>query len=74
VMLVRDTGIGIPAEHLDLIWERFHRIDPSRNRAGGGRGLGLAIVKQFVERMHGRVEARSVEHQGSTFEIRLPRA
>ena len=73
-MRVRDTGIGIPAEHLDLIWERFHRIDPSRNRAGGGRGLGLAIVKQFVERMHGRVEARSVEHQGSTFEIRLPRA
>lgn len=73
-IVVRDTGIGIPAEHVDLIWERFHRVDASRDRAGGGRGLGLAIVKHFVERMEGRVTAQSQEGVGSTFEVRLPPA
>ena len=68
---VSDTGRGIPPEHLSLVWERFHRVDPSRDRERGGRGLGLAIVKQFVERMNGRVAATSVEGQGSTFEIWL---
>jgi signal transduction histidine kinase len=74
VILVRDTGVGIPAEHLPLIWERFHRVDASRDRAAGGRGLGLAIVKHFVERMGGRVDAHSELGRGSTFEIRLPRS
>jgi two-component system sensor histidine kinase BaeS len=73
-ILVQDTGRGIPAEHLQLVWERFHRVDASRNRAAGGRGLGLAIVKQLVERMGGRVAVTSVESQGSTFEVWLPRA
>ncbi len=73
-ILVHDTGRGIPPEHLSLIWERFHRVDAARDRAGGGRGLGLAIVKQFVEGMGGRVAVRSVEGQGSTFEIWLQAA
>lgn len=73
-LLVSDTGTGIPAAHLDLIWERFHRVDPARDRAGGGRGLGLAIVKQFVEGMGGRVAVSSLEGRGSTFEVWLPRA
>jgi signal transduction histidine kinase len=71
-IVVRDTGRGIPAAHLPLVWERFHRVDPARDRAGGGRGLGLAIVKQFVEGMGGRVAASSVEGEGSTFEVWLP--
>ncbi len=70
-ILVHDTGRGIPPEHLPLVWERFHRVDPSRDRAGGGRGLGLAIVKQFVEGMGGRVAVSSSEGHGSTFEIWL---
>lgn len=68
---VSDTGCGIPAAQLPLVWERFHRVDPSRSRDRGGRGLGLAIVKQFVEGMGGRVSATSVEGKGSTFEVRL---
>jgi signal transduction histidine kinase len=70
---VIDTGCGIPESQLPLVWERFHRVDPSRSRDRGGRGLGLAIVKQFVEAMGGRVGVTSVEGKGSTFEVRLQR-
>ena len=73
VITVADTGRGIPAEHLPLVWERFHRVDPSRDRAGGGSGLGLAIVKTLVEGMGGRVGVTSAEGRGSTFEVRLKR-
>ena len=45
---VVDTGRGIPPEHLPLVWERFHRVDPSRDRASGGMGLGLALVRQLA--------------------------
>lgn len=68
---VTDTGAGIPESHLDLIWERLHRVDPARERAGGGHGLGLAIVKQFVERMSGRVAVTSAVGVGSRFEVWL---
>lgn len=70
---VTDSGTGIPAEHIDLIWERLHRVDPARERSGGGHGLGLAIVRQFVERMAGRVAVTSEVGVGSRFEVWLRR-
>ncbi len=56
---VRDTGQGIPAEHLPHIFERFYRVDRSRSRAGGGSGIGLTIAKHLVEAHGGRIQAES---------------
>jgi signal transduction histidine kinase len=69
---VRDTGQGIPAEHLSLVFERFHRVDPSRARATGGAGLGLAIVRRLVEAHGGTVRVESETGKGSTFTFTLP--
>jgi two-component system, OmpR family, phosphate regulon sensor histidine kinase PhoR len=71
---VRDTGTGIPREHLDRIFERFYRVDPARSRAEGGTGLGLAIVRHLVERHGGRVEAESELGRGTTIRFTLPAA
>ena len=71
VIAVRDTGIGIGAEHLGRIFERFYRADPSRSRAEGGTGLGLAIVRHLVEAHGGRVSAESVPGAGTTIFIRV---
>ena len=71
---VRDTGSGIPAEHLPRIFERFYRVDPARSRAAGGTGLGLAIVKHLVEGHAGRVEAESRVGQGTTVSLFFPAA
>ena len=68
---VADTGCGIPADQLDLIWDRFHRVDPSRDRASGGMGLGLALVRQLVQGMGGSVSVASTEGSGSAFRILL---
>lgn len=70
--VVRDTGRGIPPEHLPLVWERFHRVDPSRQRGSGGMGLGLAVVRHLVAGMGGTVEVESREGFGSTFTVLLP--
>ena len=70
VLSVRDTGIGIPAEELPRIFERFYKVD--RARAGGGTGLGLAIAKHIVQAHGGRIWAESVEGKGSTFSFTLP--
>jgi signal transduction histidine kinase len=69
---VEDTGEGIPAEHLAHVFERFYRVDSSRNRQSGGRGLGLAIVKQVAEQHGGEVRVNSIPGQGSNFVLRLP--
>jgi PAS domain S-box-containing protein len=69
---VRDTGIGIAAKELPLIWERFHRVERSRSRAGGGTGLGLAIAKRIVEAHGGAVSAQSAPGEGSVFSFTLP--
>jgi len=69
---VSDTGIGIPAQDLPRIFERFYKVDRSRNRNAGGTGLGLAIAKHLVEGHGGRLWARSVEGRGSTFTFTLP--
>jgi len=69
---LQDTGIGIAAEYLPHIFDRFFRADESRSRATGGSGLGLAIVKQLVELHGGKVWAESAPGQGTTIGLTLP--
>lgn len=69
---VRDTGVGIPAEHLPRITERFYRVDAGRSRATGGSGLGLAIVKHALQRHGATLEIDSEEGVGSTFTCHFP--
>lgn len=71
-LVVRDTGIGIPDTALPHVFERFYRVDDSRNRDAGGAGLGLSIAKWIAERHHASLEAESVLGQGSTFRVRFP--
>lgn len=70
---VTDQGIGIPADELDRVFERFFRVDQARSRATGGTGLGLSIVKHVVQNHGGDVRVWSQHGRGSTFTIRLPR-
>jgi signal transduction histidine kinase len=72
VLAVADTGDGIPPDEVDKIFERFYRVDASRNRASGGFGLGLAIVKDLVTAMHGTIHVESRVGEGSRFSVRLP--
>lgn len=68
---VEDTGIGIPAEHLPRIFDRFYRVDPSRTGDTGGTGLGLSICRAVVQAAGGSVVTSSVEGRGSVFTVRL---
>ena len=70
---VVDQGIGIPAEDIDRIFERFYRVDPARHRSTGGTGLGLSIVKHVAATHGGDISVWSVQGQGSTFTLTLPR-
>ncbi|WP_460676871.1 7TM diverse intracellular signaling domain-containing protein [Hymenobacter coalescens] len=72
LLRVRDTGVGIPAEHLPLIFDRFHQVDDSHTRHHEGSGIGLALVKELVALHHGHIRASSVLGQGSTFVVELP--
>ena len=69
---VSDTGIGIAAEHLPRIFERFYRVDAGRSRAEGGTGLGLAIVRHLIDAHGGRVEATSTVGRGTTIAVHFP--
>jgi two-component system sensor histidine kinase SenX3 len=71
---VVDQGIGIPADEVDRVFERFYRVDPARHRSTGGTGLGLSIVKHVAATHGGDVRVWSVEGQGSTFTLSLPRS
>ncbi len=70
---VSDQGIGIPADELNRIFERFYRVDPARHRSTGGTGLGLSIVKHVAATHGGDVTVWSEEGHGSTFTLRLPK-
>ena len=71
---VRDTGIGIPPEHLPRVFDRFYRVDPSRSRQRGGSGIGLTIARHLVEAQGGRIWVESGgEGKGSMFSFTLPR-
>jgi hypothetical protein len=69
---VRDTGIGVAAEHIPRLTERFYRVDRGRSRETGGTGLGLAIVKHVAQRHQARLEVESRVGVGSTFTLRFP--
>ena len=69
---VRDTGIGIAAEHIPRLTERFYRVDSGRSRDLGGSGLGLAIVKHALQRHEATLSIESVEGKGSTFTCNFP--
>lgn len=72
VLEVEDTGIGIPAESIDRLFERFYRVDKGRSRKEGGTGLGLAIVKHAANLHGGIVEVESELGRGSLFRVRIP--
>ena len=69
---VEDSGIGIPEESINKIFERFYRVDKARSRETGGTGLGLAIVKNIVLMHHGTIKVHSEENIGTTFTMRIP--
>jgi signal transduction histidine kinase len=69
---ITDQGIGVPADKLDRIWERFYQVESATTRRFSGTGLGLTIVKRLVEAHGGRVGVHSVEGQGSTFFFTIP--
>ena len=71
-MSVTDTGIGIPAEHIPHIFERFYRVDPARSREAGGIGLGLAICRLIVETHGGAIRLESHEGKGTKVLVTLP--
>jgi histidine kinase len=70
---VHDTGVGIPAEHLQHVFDRFYRVDKSRSRsAGGGSGIGLTIARALVEAQGGKLQVESLGNdKGSTFTFTL---
>jgi signal transduction histidine kinase len=72
VLTVADTGIGIPADLLARVFDRFFRVDPARSRDTGGTGLGLAIVRELVESLEGRIALASGP-AGTTVTVDLPR-
>jgi len=72
LLRIQDCGPGVDQGDLERIFERFYRIDPSRQRADGGTGLGLAIAKSVVEKHNGSIYAQSQPGEGLTIEIRLP--
>ncbi len=71
---ITDTGIGIPEEDIDRIFERFYRVDKARSRQLGGTGLGLSIVKHIIQAHGGEVSVQSQLGKGSTFSFTLPKA
>ena len=69
---VIDSGIGIEEKHHGRLFERFYRVDSSRNREEGGTGLGLAIVKHIIQMHNGEILIKSEVYKGTTFIINLP--
>lgn len=72
LLTVTDTGMGIPEDAIDHIFERFYRVDKARSRATGGSGLGLSIVSTIVRRNRGEIQVSSIVGQGTTFTVIFP--
>jgi two-component system phosphate regulon sensor histidine kinase PhoR len=72
VFSVQDSGIGIEAQHIPRLTERFYRVDRSRSRETGGTGLGLAIVNCIAQRHQARLDIVSEDGRGSTFSLVVP--
>lgn len=72
VVQIKDTGVGIPEDALDHIFERFYRVDKARSRKSGGSGLGLSIVRSMVERNGGTIYATSTVGEGTVFTLTIP--
>ena len=72
ILIVQDSGLGIPQDAIGHIFERFYRVDKARSRASGGSGLGLAIVRAIVQRNRGEIHAESTLGQGTTFTVVFP--
>ena len=72
VLQVQDTGIGIPQECQERIFERFYRVDKSHSREIGGTGLGLAITRSSIAMHHGIIKVSSKEGEGTTFTVKIP--
>jgi len=72
--VVRDTGPGIPPEHLPRVFERFYRVDKARSRASGGTGLGLSIARDLARAQKGNLDAGNAERGGGVFRLELPQA
>ena len=73
VLQVADSGIGIPADALEHVFERFYRVDKARSRQTGGSGLGLSIVRAIVARYNGEIRVESTEGKGTVFTVEFPR-
>src|SRR5262249_9400772 len=72
VVTVRDPGVGIPAEHMPHVFERFYRVDKARSRAEGGAGLGLSIARSVVVAHGGHIELTSPPGRGTVVTVTLP--
>ena len=71
-VVIEDSGMGIPEESLERIYERFYRVDKSHSREIGGTGLGLAITRNIVLMHRGTIQVSSVENEGTTFSVKIP--
>ncbi len=71
-VIVSDTGIGIPSNEIDNVFNRFHQVKSSNYIGSGGTGIGLALTKELVELLHGEVDVRSKLGKGTTFTVRVP--
>ena len=72
ILTVRDTGIGIPQEDRERIFERFYRVDKSRSKEVGGTGLGLSIVKHAALHLGARIQVESIPGTGTTVTVYFP--
>ncbi|MBR0026216.1 MAG: HAMP domain-containing histidine kinase [Clostridia bacterium] len=72
VLIVKDTGIGIPEEAIPRLFDRFYRVDKARSRGTGGTGLGLSIVERLIVRHGGYIRVESTQGKGSAFTVRMP--
>lgn len=71
-VIVEDSGMGIPEESMERIYERFYRVDKSHSREIGGNGLGLAITRNIILMHRGSIQVSSVEGEGTTFVVKIP--